>query len=299
MNPCRVEPENAALNYSNIESSQKAGPLRNDVRIASALPYLFQVFQANGHCQVDVHDSLAAMYEGYPNLKTIYSLPMLMTLNEQGHTVMRWYSPRTNCGWSVVVKEDCRSQFPNVREVSAQDCIDAQRDSALSSLTVANHSQAVSEAYPSLSPHHAQEVDELQCVGCVSAGPAFSQGCPSAASCLHGCLNHCAGTYMPRGGTIYLSVPKGFNRVGGRSQERHPTPLEVYASNQEREAAFHARGIKDSIAAWVHLDAKGRTLVRWYLPETNQGWTSVTLENCVEHFDNAVRLSEEDIAFMD
>jgi len=52
---------------------------------------------------------------------------------------------------------------------------------------------------------------------------------------------------------------------------------------------------------WIYIDKHGNTMSRWYSPRTNFGWTAVILGDHSKHelFARAIRITEEDIEFMD
>ena len=54
------------------------------------------------------------------NMKTISSVPVWKHLDRHGNTVIRWFSPRTNVGWSTVVLGDCRDKIPNALEITEE-----------------------------------------------------------------------------------------------------------------------------------------------------------------------------------
>lgn len=92
--------------------------------IALGLPKGFNRFGPGPERKVEVWASYDVLMAYQPNLRTIFSVPVWKHLDEQGNTLMRWYSPRTNCGWSVVVLGDCRDRFPQALEITAEQIAD-------------------------------------------------------------------------------------------------------------------------------------------------------------------------------
>lgn len=49
-----------------------------------------------------VVESIDDHLELYSNLKTMYSIPVWKHLDKNGNTCTRWFSPRTNVGWTMI-----------------------------------------------------------------------------------------------------------------------------------------------------------------------------------------------------
>jgi hypothetical protein len=92
--------------------------------IALGLPKGFNRFGPAGERKVEVWSSYEVLMECHPNLRTIFSLPVWKHLDDHGNTVTRWFSPRTNCGWSLVILGDCRDKFPQAIEITAAQIAD-------------------------------------------------------------------------------------------------------------------------------------------------------------------------------
>lgn len=74
--------------------------------------------------KLKIFESTDHLYRNYPELRTLFSLPIWKHLDDQGNTIMRWYSPRTNVGWSLVILGDAREDFPYAREITAEELKD-------------------------------------------------------------------------------------------------------------------------------------------------------------------------------
>jgi hypothetical protein len=89
--------------------------------IALGLPKGFNRYGTSKAEPIEVWESFDQMIEKNPNLGTIFSIPVWKHLDEHGNTITRWYSPRTNAGWSMVILKDCRHRMPNTMEVSKEE----------------------------------------------------------------------------------------------------------------------------------------------------------------------------------
>ena len=88
---------------------------------ALGLPKGFNRFGPSELRNIEIYESCEAMLRAIPNLKSIFSLPIWKHLDKHENTIMRWYSPRTNHGGSVVVLGDCREQFPTAIDITAEN----------------------------------------------------------------------------------------------------------------------------------------------------------------------------------
>jgi hypothetical protein len=87
---------------------------------ALGLPRGFNRFGPSGERKIEVYESYDSMMAIHPNLSTMFSVPVWKHLDAHGNTVMRWFSPRINNGWSCVVLGDCRDKFPQAQEITAE-----------------------------------------------------------------------------------------------------------------------------------------------------------------------------------
>jgi hypothetical protein len=75
--------------------------------------------------KLEIFESTDHLYRNYPTVKTMFSLPIWKHWDDQGNTIMRWYSPRTNVGWSLVIlRGDAREDFLYAREITAEELKD-------------------------------------------------------------------------------------------------------------------------------------------------------------------------------
>lgn len=88
--------------------------------IALGLPKGFQRFGRNEERNIEIFESFDSMVDLCPNVKTIFSVPIWKHLDANGNTIVRWFSPRTNAGWSNVILGDCRSKMPHATEITAE-----------------------------------------------------------------------------------------------------------------------------------------------------------------------------------
>lgn len=140
---------------------------------------------------------------------------------------------------------------------------------------------------------HKEAIKTYQCPGCVN-GPDVDS-CPSAALTKRGCTNHVPGTIVSNAGTIALGLPNGFNRSG-------PAPawmVEVFSSYSEMVRQRPNLQTKFSVPVWMHVDQHGNTIIRWFSPRTNTGWSNVVLEDLRDKLRNTIEITAEDIKQMD
>lgn len=138
-----------------------------------------------------------------------------------------------------------------------------------------------------------QAINEYQCPGCVN-GPNV-ESCPELRATDLGCNSHCAGTMGFGTGTFALGLPKGFNRFG-RSNERS---FEIHHSWDALIKAHPTLTTKFSVPVWKHLDEQGNTIVRWFSPRTNAGWSCVILGDAMNKMPNAIVIMAADVEYMD
>jgi hypothetical protein len=89
--------------------------------LALGLPAGFNRFGSSDNRKVEVFESFETMLGLNPNMATVYSLPVWKYLDKHGNTLTRWYSPRTNYGWTSVILGDCRDKLPQATELTQAD----------------------------------------------------------------------------------------------------------------------------------------------------------------------------------
>lgn len=136
-------------------------------------------------------------------------------------------------------------------------------------------------------------VKTYQCVGCMQ-GPD-PETCPKANITNKGCVNHYPGTALLGAGVIALGLPKGFCRYG----KMDPTPIVIYESYDTMLDIHPTLKTKFSIPVWKHLDENGNTVVRWFSPRTNAGWSTIIMGDCRDRLPQALEITQEDIDGMD
>lgn len=136
-------------------------------------------------------------------------------------------------------------------------------------------------------------VNEYNCPGCMH-GPK-AETCPSANVGVSGCANHAAATMMFPGGTIALGLPKGFNRFGPNKDRK----IEIFESYDAMIAHYPNFKTVFSVPVWKHLDEHGNTIVRYFSPRVNVGWSCVILGNCLAALPTALEITAEQIDQMD
>lgn len=129
-----------------------------------------------------------------------------------------------------------------------------------------------------------------QCPGCMHGPDAES--CDALKLTDEGCATHRPGTMGFGIGTFYLGMPKGFNRLG------HNPPTQLYIV-ESLDVAWVPSTRMYNIPAWKHLDEHGNTLVRFYSPRLNYGYSVVVRGNCMNELPGVVEITQEHIDNMD
>lgn len=131
-------------------------------------------------------------------------------------------------------------------------------------------------------------VETYQCAGCVVGGDT---SCFEQQDFSVGCKKHVAGTLvLPGVGTIFLGMPKGFNRLGVFT-ELKPYIFESFESSNWCYDMWN-------IPVWKHLSKEGHTFVRGIMPRKNEPFLHIFLENCLSKI-NCLEISQYDIEGMD
>jgi hypothetical protein len=125
-------------------------------------------------------------------------------------------------------------------------------------------------------------IKEYQCPGCACGiGPDCATKCGTGI----GCGAHCPGTMVSGIGTIYLGMPKGFDRRG-RADNMPLHIFESYDSFMEEWKRMTTLGVESggydfwNVPVWKFLDEHGNTLVRGLSPRVNSPFLHVFLEDC-------------------
>jgi hypothetical protein len=129
-------------------------------------------------------------------------------------------------------------------------------------------------------------IEEYQCPGCV---------CGSNIMCYEksediACGKHVAGTMIYPGiGTIYLGMPKGFNRPSFYKEMN----LNIFET------------LKDgwgfdifNVPVWKYLNNENHTIVRGICPRINLLFIHIFLENCIDKID-CLEITDDDLNKMD
>lgn len=116
-------------------------------------------------------------------------------------------------------------------------------------------------------------VEEYQCSGCMGGG--FDECYNKHPETGVGCSKHRAGTFISSIGSIYLGMPKGFNRLG-KFSDMTPLILENFED---------ARFDEWNIPVWKHLDKNGNTLVRGLRPRNNEPYILIFLGDHMDKID--------------
>lgn len=110
-----------------------------------------------------------------------------------------------------------------------------------------------------------------------------------------GCSSHYPGTMQLGAGTLALGLPRGFCRYGPTATD----PIEIFNGWDHLEEASPNLTTIFSVPVWKHLDEHGNTIVRWFSPRTNCGWSNVILGNVLDKMPNAIEITQEQIDSMD
>ena len=135
-------------------------------------------------------------------------------------------------------------------------------------------------------------VSEYQCPGC-SCGNNPESGCFEQLGSI--CTKHVPGTMMFPGGTIYLGMPTGFNRIG--KIESSACRLFLFSSAEEFVSLWNGYD-KFNVPVWKHLNEHGHTLVRGLSPRNNMPFLHVHLYDCMKDV-NCMEVSQEMVDSMD
>lgn len=136
-------------------------------------------------------------------------------------------------------------------------------------------------------------IEEYQCSGCVAGGDTkcgiYKQGEHHS-----GCTKHVAGTIVyPGVGTIFLGMPKGFNRMGPYSGMKIHM-FTSYADFMEKWNGYNMW----NIPVWKYRNENGHIFLRGLSPRNNCPLLHIILEDCLEKFD-CLEITQKDLDEMD
>lgn len=137
-------------------------------------------------------------------------------------------------------------------------------------------------------------IEEYQCSGCV-CGSSPNDGCfeKSRLSGI-GCGKHVPGTMISNIGTIFLGLPKGFNRLGPDKTLR---PL-IYDNIKQKNESF---GCYDNfnVPVWKHINESGHLLLKGMSPRINFNFLHIILDSKGHEEIKCLELTSEEIEKID
>jgi hypothetical protein len=142
-----------------------------------------------------------------------------------------------------------------------------------------------------------EAIKEYQFPGCVSEYPTKTNVVQDGVGIEWS--EHVAGTLvMPYVGTIFLGMPKGFNRLGifdGHNKEQ--MNINIFENwEQFNELFIHSYG-KYNVPVWKYVNEKGHTFVRGLMPRLNRPFLHIILENCIDKIE-CYQVTDEDLEEM-
>lgn len=114
----------AAIAVSGCTAHHSGTILMPGGALALGMPKGFSRFGYSPSRLVEVYESYDTMVDAVPNLESIFSLPVWKYLDKSGNTVTRWYSPRTNYGWSAVILGNHLDRLPRALEITHEQVND-------------------------------------------------------------------------------------------------------------------------------------------------------------------------------
>lgn len=130
-------------------------------------------------------------------------------------------------------------------------------------------------------------IEKYQCSGCANGG---NISCFSTYSSGIGCGKHYAGTMISNIGSIFLGMPKGFNRLG-INNDLKPNIFQKFEDCDWKYNQWN-------VPVWKYLNPERHTMVRGFIPRLNGSFIHIFLENCMDKI-NCLEMTEEDIDKMD
>jgi len=128
-------------------------------------------------------------------------------------------------------------------------------------------------------------VEEYQCSGCVNG---HNISCFKGDKHSQACSKHVPGTMILGLGTIFLGMPKGFDRQGPCKE----TTINIFETFNNEKYDFL------NIPVWKFKDKNGNTLVRGIRPRLSFPFIHIYLEDCMKKI-NCYELTKEDIDKID
>lgn len=116
-------------------------------------------------------------------------------------------------------------------------------------------------------------IEEYQCPGCTNS---HNISCYQKQRNSSACSKHSAGTMLSVLGSIFLGMPKGFNRVGNHKDLK----IDIYENFESGEGYNFL-----NIPVWKFKDEHGNTLVRGLRPRINDTFIHIYLEDCRKDID--------------
>lgn len=132
-----------------------------------------------------------------------------------------------------------------------------------------------------------EAVETYQCPGCVGGSDISCY--QNAGAIGMECTKHVPGTMiMPVIGTIFLGMPREFNRQGPYRD------MKLCILNTPEEYGYD----KFNIPCWKYFDEHGNTLVRGLRPRLNEGFLHVILGDNLNEID-CLEITDKDREEMD
>lgn len=132
-------------------------------------------------------------------------------------------------------------------------------------------------------------IEEYQCPGCVCG---MDITCFEASTDSVGCGKHVAGTMISNIGSIFLGMPRGFNRLGPRLENEQ---MPIFIFEELKDGWDYG---KFNVPTWKHKDKFGNVLIRGMCPRVNFTFIHIFLEDCMDKID-CLEITEKDISEMD
>ena len=136
-----------------------------------------------------------------------------------------------------------------------------------------------------------QAIENYQCSGCIVGGDTSCyerNHIPGPGSV--GCGKHQAGTTIGFIGTIFLGMPRGFNRLGEYTSLR---PV-IFKSFETAQWDYN----QWNIPVWKYLSKDGHTFVRGLTPRLNEPFIHVYLEDCMDRIE-CLEITQDFMDYMD
>ena len=133
-----------------------------------------------------------------------------------------------------------------------------------------------------------EAIQEYQCPGC---GKGPYPECFRKSEISSSCDGHYPGTIRSSFGTIFLGMPKGFNRLGPIVEKACPIAIFENESNMWEYDKFN-------VPCWKYLDVHGNTIIRGLSPRINMPFIHVLLWDAREKV-NCLEITNDMLEAMD